>query len=84
MNKENNVENVSLGLKTKREALGLNLKDVFLNTRISVANLEAIESGNFHKLPVPIYTRNFIKKYSAVLGMNAKPILDSYEAYLNS
>lgn len=84
MNKEKYTTCDPLGLKTKRESLGLTLKDVFLNTRISVINLEAIENGKFHELPVPIYTRNFIKTYAGALGIDSKPILDSYEAYLDS
>ena len=53
-------------------------------TRISAVNLEAIENGNFSALPVPIYTRNFIKIYTRALKMDGQPILDSYEAYLQS
>ncbi len=73
-----------LGIRTKREALGMTLKDVFAVTRISVVNLEAIENGDFQNLPVPTYTKNFIKTYAQTLGMDSKPILDSYDAYLNS
>jgi len=71
-------------LKEKREALGLTLKDIFQRTRISVVNLEAIENGNLHLLPVPIYTRNFIKTYARTLGIDSKPIIESYENYLGS
>jgi cytoskeleton protein RodZ len=51
---------------------------------VSVVNLEAIENGDFHSLPVPIYTKNFIKTYANALRIDSKPILDNYEAYLNS
>ena len=73
-----------LGIRAKREALGMTLKDVFALTRISVVNLEAIEKGDFRDLPVPIYTKNFIKIYARALDLDSNPILDSYEAYLNS
>src|SRR5208337_1048957 len=73
-----------LTLKEKRESLGLTLKDIFQRTRISVVNLEAIENGALHLLPVPIYTRNFIKTYARALDIDSKPILESYENYLNS
>ncbi len=72
------------GLKAKREALGLSLKDVFRRTRVNVAYLEAIENGNFHLLPESIYTKNFIKSYTRVLDIDGKLILASYEDYLNS
>jgi cytoskeleton protein RodZ len=84
MNKEKTVRKDFLGLRTKREASGLTLKDVFNTTRVSVVNLEAIENGDFHDLPVSIYTKNFIKTYARALNIDSKPILDSYEAYLNS
>ena len=73
-----------LGLRTKRESLRLTLKDICRSTRVSVVNLEAIENGAFCDLPVPIYTKNFIKTYARALDLDSKPILDSYEAYLNS
>jgi cytoskeleton protein RodZ len=84
MNQEKGVPKDFLGIRTKREALGMSLKDVFATTRISVVNLEAIETGDFQSLPVPTYTKNFIKTYAHALDLDSKPILDSYEAYLNS
>ncbi len=72
------------GMKAKRESLGMTLKDVFALTRISVVNLEAIENGDFHALPISIYAKNFIKIYAQVLDLDSKPILDSYEAYWKS
>ena len=71
-----------LGLRTKREAQGLTLRDVFRRTRVSMIYLEAIENGDFHHLPVPIYARNFIKSYALSLNIDNKSILDSYDAYL--
>lgn len=78
------INNTFLSLKEKREALELTLKDIFQRTRISVVNLEAIENGDLHLLPVPIYTRNFIKTYARTLDIDSKPILESYEDYLRS
>jgi cytoskeletal protein RodZ len=71
-------------LKTKREALGLSLADIFQRTRISVANLQAIENNDFHLLPTAAYTKNFIKTYARTLGIDSEPILVKYEDYLNS
>ena len=62
-------------LKTARENSGLTLKELFERTRISVVNLEAIENGAFHLLPVPLYARNFIKTYAAALGVDSGPVL---------
>ena len=46
-------------LKTKREALGLSLADIFQRTRISVSNLQAIENNDFHLLPTSAYYKKF-------------------------
>ena len=83
MNKEE-INNIFHSLKEKREASGLTLKDVFQRTRLTVVNLEAIENGNLHLLPVPIYTRNFIKTYARAVGVDSEPLLACYESYLNS
>jgi cytoskeleton protein RodZ len=71
-------------LKTKREALGLSLTDIFQRTRISVSNLQAIENNDFHLLPTAAYTKNFIKTYARILGIDSDLILVKYEDYLNS
>jgi len=84
MTPEQNADQNYTDLKTTREKAGFTLKDMFERTRISVANLEAIENGDFHLLPVPIYTRNFIKTYANVLGMDSRPILQRYENYLQA
>ncbi len=82
MTTEQNADSSNIDLKTARENSGLTLKELFERTRISVVNLEAIENGHYHLLPVPIYTRNFIKKYAAALGVDAQSALRRYEDYL--
>jgi cytoskeleton protein RodZ len=84
MTTEQNTDTLEGDLKTARESLGLTLKDLFERTRISVVNLEAIEKNDFHLLPVPIYTRNFIKTYADALGVDGKPVLQRYEDFLQS
>jgi cytoskeletal protein RodZ len=81
---EPNADSSLIDLKTARENSGLTLKELFERTRISVVNLEAIENGDFHLLPVPIYARNFIKTYSDALGIDSKPVLQCYENYLQA
>ncbi|MCG6535726.1 MAG: helix-turn-helix domain-containing protein, partial [Syntrophales bacterium LBB04] len=72
----------NLNLKATRESLGLTLQDIFLQTRISVTNLEAIETLDFRSLPPPVYTRTFIKTYSKVVGLDEKGLLSRYERYI--
>jgi cytoskeleton protein RodZ len=76
--------NNSQELKAAREALGLSLEDVFNQTRVRVVYLQAIENKEFRLLPVPVYTKNFIKIYARALGVDSEPIIKDYENYLNS
>ncbi len=71
-------------LKSTRESKGLTLRDVFERTRISVANLAAIENGEFHLLPPPVFTKSFIKIYAKTLGIDSNMILARYEKYLET
>ena len=76
-------ENVQ-DLKAIREARGLSLMDIFQTTRVSMINLTAVENGDFRRLPPPVYTRNFIRKYARAVGIDEKPLLDRYERHLES
>ncbi len=84
MTTEQDADSTLIDVKTARENTGLTLKELFERTRISVVNLEAIENGDFHLLPVPIYSRNFIKTYADALGVDSKPVLMRYENYLQT
>ena len=70
-----------VSLKAAREDRGLSLNDVFYATRVSRINLEALENDDFDRLPPPVYTRNFIRKYAQAVGVDEKPILDRYEKH---
>jgi cytoskeleton protein RodZ len=69
-------------LRSVREARGLSLRDVFVATRVSMINLQAVESEDFERLPPPVYARNFIRKYARVIGIDATPLLARYERHL--
>ncbi len=71
-------------LRAAREVRGLSLEDVHQRTRISMTNLEALESLRFEELPTPVYTRGFIKLYSRTVGIDAAPILDRYRQHLDA
>lgn len=71
-------------LKKIREDLGLSLEDLFQRTRVRTVYLEAIENKDFDSLPVPVYSKNFIKIYTGALGIESEPLIKEYEEYLNS
>ncbi|MDD2270863.1 MAG: DUF4115 domain-containing protein [Desulfuromonadaceae bacterium] len=84
---EEEVKPVSLkklpDLKGLREVRELTINDIFLKTRISIANLEAIENGEYHLLPAPVYTRKFIESYAKALDIDAADILAHYQHHLD-
>jgi cytoskeleton protein RodZ len=73
-----------LDLKAVRETRGLSLQAIFETTRVGLDNLAAVENGDYHRLPPPVYARNFIRKYAQEIGVDEKPILDRYEKHLES
>jgi cytoskeleton protein RodZ len=70
-------------LKTLREVRELTIEDIFLMTRVSVTNLEAIENGEFHLLPAPVYTKKFIQAYAKAIGIDAGDILAHYQRHVD-
>lgn len=70
-------------LKAIREAHELTIDEVYLKTRISITNLDAIENGEFHLLPAPVYAKKFIDTYAKAIGIDAGNILAHYQRYLD-
>lgn len=67
-------------LLSSRNAKNLSQKDVSNNLRLSVRQIEALESNDFLALPQPMITRGFIRNYARFLEMDAEPLLESYRA----
>jgi cytoskeleton protein RodZ len=65
---------------TARSAKKLSLKDVSNNLRLSIRQIEALESNDFVALPQPMITRGFIRNYARLLELDAGPLLESYRA----
>jgi len=70
-------------LKALRESRGLTLEEIFIMTRVSITNLKAIENGEFHLLPAPVYTKRFIQVYADSIGIDARSILAHYQRYVD-
>ena len=61
---------VGYTLRQERERQELSVNDIEQGTSIRVVYIEAIESGEYDKLPGEIYTKGFIKNYAKFLGMD--------------
>jgi cytoskeletal protein RodZ len=67
-----------LGLATIRRNRGISLEQIAESTKISVRALDAIERGDFTKLPGGIYNTSYIKQYANAIDYDAATLLDLY------
>jgi cytoskeletal protein RodZ len=69
---QRNEKLVEMGthLKGLREQYGFNAEEVAIFTKIPRRLVQAIEDGNLHELPEPVYVQKLIKTYADALGLN--------------
>ena len=67
-------------LRRERERKNLTVKDIEEGTSIRSAYIEALESGDFSKLPGEVYARGFLKNYANFLGLDAENLLAQFAA----
>ena len=69
-----------LGLASIRHNRGLSLEQISQSTKISKRSLQAIEEGEFKKLPGGIYNTSYIRQYARAIEFDEIELL----AYYNS
>ena len=74
MKEETNV----LGLSTIRRNRGISLEQIAESTKISMRSLEAIEHGDFRKLPGGIYSTSYIRQYARAIEYDESALLAFY------
>ena len=74
MTEEKNV----LGLATIRKNRGISLEQIAASTKIGVRALEAIERGDFQKLPGGIYSTSYIRQYARAIDYDESALLEFY------
>ena len=67
-----------LGLATIRQNRGISLAQIAESTKISIRSLEAIEQGDFSKLPGGIYNTSYIRQYSQAIDYDESALLSYY------
>lgn len=79
------IENFGSILKQTREKHGINLDDVARELHVRQDILIAIENSDFAKIPPQGYSKNMVRSYSRLLGLNVNKItnmfLDSEYSY---
>ena len=62
-------------LAAARNAAGMTLADAARNLKLSPWQVEALESGDYARLPGPVFVRGFIRNYARLLKIDAAPLL---------
>jgi cytoskeleton protein RodZ len=73
-----NSPTLVLELPGRRQASGVELRQIVESTKISLRFLEAIEFERFHELPGGIFNTSYIRQYAAAIGMDPAPLLQLY------
>ena len=68
-----------LGLSTIRRNRGISLEQIANSTKISIRSMEAIEQGDFGKLPGGIYNTSYIKQYARAIDYDEATLLAAYQ-----
>ncbi len=75
----NVIETVAELLLLARQQRGVELVDAAAALQISPLYIEALERGDYARLPCLIYSRNFVKQYGAYLGLHVPPLVRLFE-----
>jgi cytoskeleton protein RodZ len=70
--------NIGSRLRAAREAKGLTLSQLSDQTRVRISALEAIEAGDFERLPEPIYVQSYLRAFAQAVGVPAEPVLEAF------
>jgi len=73
-----NDDDSVLGLRTIRRNRGISLEQIANSTKISVRSLDAIERGDFRRLPGGIYNTSYIRQYARAIDYDESAILKYY------
>lgn len=71
-----------LPVAAERSRRGVTLEEIRDTTKIGMFFLQAIERGEFHKLPGGIYTTSYIRQYAEAAGVDESMLLQHYRAFL--
>ncbi len=72
-----------LGLTAIRRNRGISLHEIADATKISIRSLEAIERGEFDKLPGGIYNTSYIRQYARAIDYDETASLSVYHRHLD-
>jgi cytoskeleton protein RodZ len=71
------MESAGAVLKAARERMALSVGDAARHLRLSVRQVEAMESGEFGRLPEEPFLSGFVRNYARLVQVDAEPLLES-------
>jgi cytoskeletal protein RodZ len=72
-----------LGVKSWRRQKGISLESIAASTKLSMRQLEAIECGDFSRLPGGIYNTSYIRQYARAIQFEESGLLAFYAEICN-
>src|ERR1700730_5328028 len=69
---------VDLELASRRKRSAISLEQISKATKIGIRSLEAIEAGEFEKLPGGVYSTSYIRQYARAIDFDESLILEHY------
>ncbi len=66
-------------LRQLRETAKLELREAATQLSMSTVMVQALEEDDFERLPAPIYTKGFYRRYCDLLAIAPEPVINAYE-----
>ena len=79
---EHRGEGVGAALRQARLAQNLGVPDVARQLKLSINQVEALEAGDFQRLPGQVFVRGFVRNYARLLKLDADELLKAVAASL--
>jgi cytoskeleton protein RodZ len=67
-------------MKRLRERRGISLRDIAVNTKLSVRALEALERNDIARLPGGIFSRGLVRAYAEQIGADPEATVQEFMA----
>ncbi len=75
-----NIGTIGQRLEAARQAKGVTVSEAGRATKILAKFIEAMEADDFGVLSAPVYAKSFIKMYAQYLGLDARQLVEEYDA----
>ena len=76
---ESNPEDIGSMFTRARESRGMDQRDVSVRLGLSLTTIKALEANDFDRLGPPVFVRGYLMRYSELLGLPERDILERYK-----